>query len=761
MSYDNVLLISMAPKQAKKTLWVDCERCGSSITSNDKNIHVELNCLQDQVKCPYILDDKLYTWLERAVAPPEGAPKDLVMLHPSAGALIGAVIGCPLLLSRKGAPAMVKRMWPSKSSSPAAVIVPAIELSSVWSNDSKAVTVSVLKEEVPKVTQISIKIKNHKIEDDICDILRHNFYNNFVRIGSILVYYYFGKKLEVEVVNIKSELIDSKEWYVLSECTNWIMVKETTQQVRKKNIQALGGYDNILDEIQTYIRIAFNTDKLTANFQPTRGLLIYGHSGIGKTAMCKYIIQTCNCFHLEINGSTVFSKYFGETESTINNLFEKAVQNQPSIIFVDEIETICPKRSQNSTEQERRVTSAFVAALDRLHEDGNKVFILATTRKPESIDGMLRRFGRLDKEIEVPIPDRIRRHEILYSLLRNIPNKVNKLHTISDLAHGYVAADLVNLCTQATMKCIKRSSEYVEHEDLVAALTIVRPSAMRELLIEIPNVRWSDIGGLSDLKLKLRQAVEWPMKNATSFQRLGVKPPSGVLLYGPPGCSKTMIAKAVATESGLNFLSIKGPELFSKWVGDSERAVRDLFTKARQVAPSIIFFDEMDAIGTERGGSGGDSGVHQRVLAQLLTELDGVVPLNSVTILAATNRPDMMDRALLRPGRLDRLIYVPLPDYETRLQIIELKLEKMSISDNVNPHFIADKTEGFSGAELESLCHEAALKALERDLDCTEVCMKYFELALADYKPRTPKHLLKVYEEFSQRDKGTSDFACS
>lgn len=577
--------------------------------------------------------------------------------------------------------------------------------------------------------------------------MKHSFYNNFVCIGCILVYYYFGKKLEIEVVDIKSELLDSKEWYVLSEGTNWNIEKEATQPVKKK-IQALGGYDNILEEIRTYIQIAFNKDNLTVNFQPARGLLLHGHSGIGKTAICKYIIENLGCFHVEVNGSAIFSKYFGETESATASLFEKAVQNQPSIIFVDEIETICPKRSSNSTEQERRITSAFVSALDKLHEEGNRVFILATTRKPESIDPMLRRFGRLDKEIEIPIPDRIRRKEILYSLLKNLPNKVSALDSIADFAHGYVAADLVNLCTQATMKCIKRASEYIEREDLIAALTIVRPSAMRELLIEVPNVRWSDIGGQGELKLKLRQAVEWPLKHAESFRRLGIRPPSGVLLYGPPGCSKTMIAKALATESGLNFLSIKGPELFSKWIGDSERAVRDLFTKARQVAPSIIFFDEMDAIGGERGSSG-DSGVHQRVLAQLLTELDGVVPLNSVTILAATNRPDMMDRALLRPGRLDRLIYVPLPDFETRLQIIELKLSKMSISDDVNTHNLATRTEGFSGAELQALCHEAALKALEKDLDCPEVTMEHFELVIRDYKPRTPQYLLKIYEEFA------------
>ncbi|XP_061729686.1 ATPase family gene 2 protein homolog A [Cydia pomonella] len=744
----------MPPKSssqhAKKSLWVECEHCGRSITSNDKNTHVESKCEKNQVKCPYVEDGKLFTWLERAGSPPEGAPKDAVFIHPSAGSLIGAVIGGPLELSRQGAPKLVKRMWPSKASAPAAVILPAADLSGAWCKDSiKDVTVSVLEGQLPIAGHVTVRIKNHKTDTDICDILKHHFYNHFISVGTILVYYYFGKKLQIEVLSITCNEQNDKHntnWFVLKDSTVWYMEKEIVKKVKKKP-GALGGVCDILEEIQTFIQISFNTEGFASNFQPTRGLLLYGHSGVGKTALCKYLIDTMNCFHIEINGLAIFSKYFGETEGTMRSLFDKAIQNEPSVVFVDELETICPKRTSSSTEQERRITSAFVALLDSLHEENYRVFILATTRKPDAIDPMLRRFGRLDKEIEIPVPDRARRKDILRSMLVNLPNKVSThdIESISDLAHGYVAADIVNLCTQASLKCIKRSDEAIEKADLVAALTIVRPSAMRELLIEVPNVRWTDIGGQDDLKLKLRQAVEWPLKHAESFLRLGIRPPGGVLLYGPPGCSKTMIAKALATESGLNFLSIKGPELFSKWVGESEKAVRDLFTKARQVAPSIIFFDEMDAIGGERGAG---EGVHERVLAQLLTELDGVVPLNSVTILAATNRPDRMDRALLRPGRLDRLIYVPLPDFETRLQIIELKIEKMSTME-VNTHSLAVRTEGFSGAELQALCHEAALKALEKDLDCPAVTMEHFENVLKDFKPRTPETLLKVYEEFA------------
>ncbi|XP_059055453.1 ATPase family gene 2 protein homolog A-like [Achroia grisella] len=740
----------MASKQAKKTLWVDCERCGCCITSNDKNKHVELNCSKDQLKCPYIEEKKLHSWLVRGGPLQEGVPRNSVMVHPSAGSLIGAVIGGALELSREGAPTLVKRMWPSKTAAPAAVILPAADLAGAWCSDNKKVTVSVVEGLIPDATHVTIKINNHKVETDICDILRQHFHKHFVNIGTVLVYYYFGKKLEIQIINVTSENLDgsNKIWCVLSENTVWSMEKDVIHKVKKKPI-ALGGIDDILDEVKTFINISFRKTGLTANFQPTRGLLIHGHSGIGKTAICKYLIENIKCYYIEVNGPSIFSKYFGETEAIMKGLFSKAKENEPSIILVDEIETICPRRSSGSTEQERRITSAFVSLLDSLHEENCRVFVLATTRKPDAIDPMLRRFGRLDKEIEVPIPDRYRRKQILNTLLKSLPNKISShdIDAIGDLAHGYVAADLVNLCSQASMRCIKRSSEIIEHEDLMAALTVVRPSAMRELLIEIPNVRWSDIGGLGRLKLKLRQAVEWPLKHAGSFKRLGVKPPSGVLLYGPPGCSKTMIAKALATESGLNFLSIRGPELFSKWVGESERAVRDLFTKARQVAPSIIFFDEMDAIGGERGV--GEAGVHERVLAQLLTELDGVVPLHSVTVLAATNRPDKMDSALLRPGRLDRLIYVPLPDLQTRLEILELKLSKMSVSKDVSARKLAKMTEGFSGAELNAVCHEAALQALERDIECPAVSMDYFINVLMDFVPRTPESQLSIYTKFA------------
>ncbi|KAL3266594.1 hypothetical protein HHI36_010758 [Cryptolaemus montrouzieri] len=361
-----------------------------------------------------------------------------------------------------------------------------------------------------------------------------------------------------------------------------------------------------------------------------------------------------------------------------------------------------------------------------------------------------RRCGRFEREIEVPTPNPRSRKDILEKLLLDFSHNLDEMevHEISMSTHGFVGADLVSLCSRAAMNSNQNNRDILEYNDIKFALGKVRPSAMREVQIEIPNVKWSDIGGQEKLKLILKQAVEWPLKYGDSFSRLGITPPKGVLMFGPPGCSKTMIARALATESRLNFLSIKGPELFSKWVGESERAVREVFRKARQVAPSIIFFDEIDALGSERS-SGNSSSVQERVLAQLLTELDGVTPLENVTIVAATNRPDRIDKALLRPGRIDRIVYVPLPDFDTRKEILKIKLGKMPVQ-NVDIETLVCETENYSGAEVNALCHEAAMKALEETLDAQVVTMEHFEKALNIVTPRTPPSLIELYQNYTQ-----------
>lgn len=465
---------------------------------------------------------------------------------------------------------------------------------------------------------------------------------------------------------------------------------------------------------------------------------------------------------LKLNTSELFSKFLGETEKNLLAQFDKVYSHfpQPSLVIIEEVHNLCPKHENN--EVVKRVAIAFFNILDGLttKREAQNCFILATTGNLDLLNPSIRRCGRLDYEVEVSAPSPEGRKDILECLLRKVENHkltLEQIQEIAQITHGFVGADLANLIYNATLKAIKtRPNDNVKLniEDINSALLHVKPSAMREVLIECPNVRWSDIGGQDELKLKLKQAIEWPLKHAEQFQRLGIKPPRGLLMYGPPGCSKTMIAKALATESKLNFLSIKGPELFSMWVGESERAVREVFRKARQVAPAIIFFDEIDAIGGERaeGSSGGSgSSVKERVLTQLLTEMDGVEALDNVTIVAATNRPDMIDKALLRPGRIDRIIYVGLPDGDARREIFRIKLQKMPLSDDVDLQKLVERTEGYSGAEIQAVCHEAALKTLEESFDAQSVSWLQFEYALTAVQPRTSPDLLRLYTEYMKK----------
>lgn len=406
---------------------------------------------------------------------------------------------------------------------------------------------------------------------------------------------------------------------------------------------------------------------------------------------------------------------------------------------------ICPKAE--ASDIVKRLSNFFVNLLDNLNSSvrGSRTVLIGTTDNPDSLNPAVRRSGRLDYEFEIPIPDADAREQIL---LKSLTLQKHALHpdeikSIAKVSHGYVGADLVSLVGRASHE----AKATITYASMASALQHVKASAMREIMIENPNVHWADIGGQDDLKLKLRQIIEWPIHRPEIFTRLGISPPRGLLMFGPPGCSKTMIAKAIATESKVNFLSIKGSELFSMWVGESERAVRELFRKARQVAPSIIFFDEIDAIGGERSAESGSS-VRERVLAQILTEIDGVSALKNVKIIAATNRPDLIDKALMRPGRLDRIIYVRLPDFATRKEIFRIKLSKIPISADVQQDDLVARTEGYSGSEIEAICQEAALKALEESFDTLEIPQKFFDHALNVVKPRTSEDLLMLYENY-------------
>lgn len=521
----------------------------------------------------------------------------------------------------------------------------------------------------------------------------------------------------------------------------------------------IGGLTQQIDLLKEMLHTPIEKPHLMESYglQPCSGVLLYGPSGCGKTMLLNAVVSELDIHVVTVLGSEIWSKFYGETEAKLRNSFEDARQHAPSLIIIDEVETLCPRRDGSNSEVEKRVVSSLLTLMDGIHSYSKEKFVmvLGTSSKPDQIDPALRRPGRFDREVEIGVPSARNRREILCCMLSKLSHSLTDLEItqVADAAHGYVGADLSALCKEASLNCMKRSGSdpVLTIHNFKQAMEIVQPSAMREVQIEVPKVLWSDIGGQDEIKLKLKQAVEWPLRHPEAFSRMGISPPKGILMYGPPGCSKTMVAKALATESGLNFLAVKGPELFSKWVGESERAVRELFRKARAAAPAIIFFDEIDALAIERGSSSGSSNVADRVLAQLLTEIDGVETLRDVTIVAATNRPDMIDKALLRPGRFDRVLYVPLPDKATRTEIFRIRLAKMPIEESITPSWLAERTHRYSGAEITSVCHEAAMFALQEDINSQVVCRSHFEQALKTVTPRINDSLIKFYDEYQQK----------
>lgn len=553
----------------------------------------------------------------------------------------------------------------------------------------------------------------------------------------------------------------------------------TERAVSDVTYEDIGGLKRELGLVREMIELPLRHPELfqKLGIDPPKGVLLHGPPGTGKTLMAKAVANETDAYFITISGPEIMSKFYGESEQHLREIFKEASENAPAILFIDELDAIAPKRSEVTGEVERRVVAQLLALMDGLEARG-QVVVIAATNRPEGIDPALRRGGRFDREIEIGVPDRTGRLQILHVHTRGMPlsEDVN-LEDLAKITHGFVGADLSTLCKEAAMRALRNilpdidiegeipqeiiDKLQVDAEDFYDVLKNIEPSALREVYVEAPNVKWEDIGGLEAAKQELREAVEWPIKYPETFEAIHTKPPKGVLLFGPPGTGKTLLAKAVANESEANFISIKGPELLSKWVGESEKGVRETFRRAKQSAPTIVLFDEIDAIAPTRG-TGFDSHVTERVVSQLLTELDGLEELKDVVVIGATNRPDLVDVALLRPGRLDRLVYLPPPNASSREQIFKIHLKEKPIADDVDITQLAKDTEGYVGADIETVCREAAMLALRdfirsdmtvgqvnENVKSIKITRDHLYAAINRVKPTASLDVLKQYEKIA------------
>ena len=567
---------------------------------------------------------------------------------------------------------------------------------------------------------------------------------------------------------------EPKQAVLITENTQVNFNPKAVDVIEEKDIDVtyedIGGLNEELKKVREMIELPLKHPEIfeKLGIDAPKGVLLHGPPGTGKTLLAKAVANETNANFILINGPEIMSKYYGQSEENLRKRFEEAEKNAPSIIFIDEIDAIASKREESKGEVEKRVVAQLLAIMDGLQARG-KVIVIAATNIPNVLDPALRRPGRFDREIDIGVPNERGRFTVLKIHTRNMPLEKNvDLKKLAQITHGFVGADLASLAREAAMIVLRRvvgdtkikEGEPIPQEileklilkqsDFRNALKVVRPSALREVLIELPNVKWDDIGGLADVKQELIEAVEWPLKHKADFKRMGVTPPKGVLLYGAPGTGKTLLAKAVANESEANFILIKGPELLSKWVGESEKAVRKIFEKARQTSPTIIFFDEIDAIAPSRGIGSDDNRVTERVVNQLLTEMDGLEDMNEIVIIGATNRPDMLDTALLRPGRFDRIILAPVPDKKTRKEIFKVHTKGVPLEKDVNLSELVEKTEGYVGADIESVAREAAIFALREDFKAKTVKMKHFEKALEKVRPSATKDVEEAYKDLSK-----------
>ncbi len=592
--------------------------------------------------------------------------------------------------------------------------------------------ISVKAVEAVNAEQIILSPTEKITADGLQDYMIYNYLNHVFTTGdTIALSTQMGGRVQFVITSTKPSkpvIVTENTIFKLGP-----MTKAIDSTIPRITYDELGGLKNEVQKIREMVELPMRHPELFEKIgvEAPKGVLLYGPPGTGKTLLAKAVAGETNAHFISISGPEIMGKYYGESEERLREIFKQAEENSPSIIFIDEIDSIAPKRDEITGEVEKRIVSQLLALMDGMKSRG-KVVVIAATNRPDSIDLALRRPGRFDREIEIGIPDDEGRYDILSIHTRGMPidEKVD-LKQISKITHGFVGADLEFLCKEAAMRSLRRilpeidldedeiSKEILQKiqitsDDFREALKEVRPSALREVQVQIPNVSWDDVGGLMELKEELREAVEWPLKYKEAFDFVNVEAPKGILLHGPPGTGKTLIAKALAKMTESNFISIKGPELLSKWVGESEKGVREIFRKARQVAPCIIFLDEIDALVPRRGSGGSESHVTQNVVSQILTEIDGLEELHNVLIIGATNRLDIVDEALLRPGRFDRIIEVPNPDSKGREQIFKIHTKKKPLADNVSIAKLVELTNGFSGAEIAAVANRAAIAALKR-----------------------------------------------
>jgi len=545
-------------------------------------------------------------------------------------------------------------------------------------------------------------------------------------------------------------------------------VEITDEKIPEITYEDIGGLNEEIKKIREMVEIPLKHPEIfhKLGVEAPKGVLLHGPPGTGKTLLAKAVANESDANFILLNGPEIMSKFYGESEKKIRDLFEEAEKTAPAIVFIDEIDAIAPKREDVHGEVERRVVSQILTMMDGMKSRG-KVIVIGATNRVNAVDPALRRPGRFDREIEVGVPDKKGRHSILKIHTRGMPLKNVKLDEISSLTHGFVGADLEALAKEAAMNVLRKylpqmkldeeeqippevlEKLIIKHNDFSEALKSVRPSAMREVFVEAPNVSWDDVGGLEKVKQELSEAVEWPLKHPESFKRMGIRPARGILLYGPSGTGKTLLAKAVAKESEANFIQVKGPELLSKWVGESEEGVRKVFERARQVSPCVVFFDEVDSLAGKRGNETGNK-VTERVLNQILAEMDGLEDLNDVLVIGATNRPDMLDSALLRPGRFDKILLINAPEEKGREMILQIHTKNMPLAKDINIKTIAKETDGYTGADLESVVREAGLLALREDITSKEVKKKHFDEAMKKVKPSVTKNTINVYKKVEE-----------